>query len=214
MAAMGLMFWTRAAFQVRTLPERVMEWLLLFVPLDAFEQGIRTFGPLAKVLALYSSVAVMAGALFGLGVLTLRRRWPGAAILMMALLLFLLAMAGLMPLTGAGLFATGLFQHPLLVNGSYLGVALAYATVLLAERVFTVFTPINQIDPPPSVAAARAGVETNRTSRRALALGAAGTVGAYALTLRQAAAGATAGSDLPLAELPSSLGAPYGPAPT
>jgi hypothetical protein len=34
---------TRYAFQVRTVPERVMEWLLLFVPLDVFEAGIRRF---------------------------------------------------------------------------------------------------------------------------------------------------------------------------
>ena len=46
--AMGLMFWARSAFQVRTLPERLMEWLLLFVPLDAFAQGIQDFGPRPK----------------------------------------------------------------------------------------------------------------------------------------------------------------------
>ncbi len=32
----------RSLWQVRTLPERVMEWLLLFVPLDLFERGLRT----------------------------------------------------------------------------------------------------------------------------------------------------------------------------
>ncbi len=30
--AIGLMFWARDAFQIRTLPERVMEWVLVFVP--------------------------------------------------------------------------------------------------------------------------------------------------------------------------------------
>src|ERR671932_354496 len=52
-AAMGLMFWARAAFQVRTLPERVMEWILLFVPLEAFEKGVQQYGSHDKELALY-----------------------------------------------------------------------------------------------------------------------------------------------------------------
>ena len=38
-AAMALMFWTRNAFQIRTLPERVMEWVLLFVSPDTLERG-------------------------------------------------------------------------------------------------------------------------------------------------------------------------------
>jgi len=37
--AMGLMFWARSAYQIRTLPERSMEWALQFIPLDLFEQG-------------------------------------------------------------------------------------------------------------------------------------------------------------------------------
>jgi hypothetical protein len=49
---MGLMFWARAAFQIRTLPERIMEWLLLFVPLEAFEKGLQQFGPHAKELVI------------------------------------------------------------------------------------------------------------------------------------------------------------------
>lgn len=189
LVAMGLMFWVRAAFQVRTLPERMMEWLLLFVPLDAFEQGIRTFGPQAKVLALYGGVGAMAAMLVGLGVLALRRRWPATAILGLALLLYVMAMAGVMPLTGGGLFASSLLHHPLLVNGAYLGLALAYASVLLAGQ------------------AERGGGATaaggRRSSRRGLVVGAAGSAAAFAVALRQGAVGARVGSGLPLAQLPA-----------
>ena len=38
----------RSTLQVRTVPERVLEWMLLFVPLDVFEAGLRRFGFDAK----------------------------------------------------------------------------------------------------------------------------------------------------------------------
>ncbi len=44
-AAMALSFALRAAFQVRTLPERMMEWLLLYVPIDAFASASRVSAP-------------------------------------------------------------------------------------------------------------------------------------------------------------------------
>ncbi len=200
--AMGLMFWARAAFQVRTLPERLMEWLLLFVPLDAFAQGIQDFGPKAKVFALYGSIVIMSAALFGLGLLALRRRWPSTGILGLALALFLVAMAGIMPLTGAGLFATSLFQHPALVNGVYLGMALAYAAALLLGQ--TLESALGE------TAAAGDGL----TRRYALITGAVGMLGAYALAIRQAATGGgTVTSDLPLAQLPAELTQPPPPPP-
>ena len=48
-AVLGLMFLARAAFQIRTLPERVMEWILIFVPPDLFEAVLGLFGADAKV---------------------------------------------------------------------------------------------------------------------------------------------------------------------
>lgn len=200
--AMGLMFWARAAFQVRTLPERLMEWLLLFVPLDAFAQGIQDFGPQAKVFALYGGIVVMSAALFGLGLLALRRRWPGTAILGLALALFVVAMAGIMPLTGAGFFASDLFQHPALVNGVYLGMALAYATVLLLGQTIE------------SILGGDAAAGDSLTRRYALITSAVGVIGAYALAIRQSATGGgTVTSDLPLAQLPTELSQPPTPPP-
>ena len=200
--AMGLMFWARSAFQVRTLPERLMEWLLLFVPLDAFAQGIQDFGPQAKVFALYGGIGVMSAALFGLGLLALRRRWPGLGILGLALALFVVAMAGIMPLTGAGLFASDLFQHPALVNGVYLGMALAYATVLLLGQTIE------------SVLGGDTAAGDGLTRRYALITSAVGMIGAYALAIRQSATGGgTVTSDLPLAQLPAEFSQPPPPPP-
>ena len=46
----------RSTLQVRTVPERVLEWMLLFVPLDVFEAGLRRFGFDAKRYALYGTI--------------------------------------------------------------------------------------------------------------------------------------------------------------
>src|SRR5919202_265490 len=107
-SAMGLMQWARAAFQIRTLPERIMEWLLLFVPLETFEKGVQQFGPDAKEYALTAGYVV--------GTLAVRRAGSGWAWLALGLVLYLFAMAIVMPVTGAGPFGTGLFQNVWLVN--------------------------------------------------------------------------------------------------
>ena len=44
-AAMAVL---RTTLQVRTIPERVMEWALLFVPPELFEAGLQRFGFEAK----------------------------------------------------------------------------------------------------------------------------------------------------------------------
>src|SRR4051812_44092688 len=73
-AAAGLaMVLARALGQVRTLPERLLEWVLLFVPLDVFEAGIQRFGFDAKRYALWATVLLLLGALAGAGALLLRR---------------------------------------------------------------------------------------------------------------------------------------------
>src|SRR2546421_1836199 len=74
---MALVRW---ALLVRTIPERVMEWLLLFVPVDVFEAGVIRFGFDAKRYALYASIAVTLALLAALGTYALRRRWSMGAI--------------------------------------------------------------------------------------------------------------------------------------
>ena len=68
----------RATLQVRSVPERVLEWLLLFVPLDVFEAGLRRFGFDAKRYALYGAVLGTLVVLAALGAVALRRRWSVA----------------------------------------------------------------------------------------------------------------------------------------
>src|SRR5438034_1010461 len=130
-----LMLAARAALQVRSLPERIMEASLLLVSPDQFESAVEKYGPAAKEYALIGTAVVMFVALAAIG-LALQRfvRHPGW-LLTAGVGLWLLTALVIMPLTGAGLFATGLFQSPVLINAIYLGIGLVYATVLLAGRL-------------------------------------------------------------------------------
>src|SRR5207247_10167081 len=67
--ALALQNLLRVTWQIRTLPERVMEWLLLFVPIDLFERGLARFGADAKQLALTSTAVGMAVLLIVIGAL-------------------------------------------------------------------------------------------------------------------------------------------------
>src|SRR5205814_9699860 len=102
---------------------------------DQFEGAIEQFGPMAKGFALYGTTVVMFLALAGIALAA--QRWivrPGW-LLAVGIGLWLAAMAAIMPITGAGFFATGLFQNPVLLNAIYLGIGLAYASVLLLVRL-------------------------------------------------------------------------------
>src|SRR5947209_16348073 len=120
----------RTAWQVRSLPERVMEWLLVFVPLDLFERGLQQFGGNAKDIALVGTLAAMAILLVAVGALTVRAALSGWLILLVGLGLWLFAMVIVMPVTGAGLFATGLLVSPVLTDAGYLFVFGGYSAVL------------------------------------------------------------------------------------
>jgi DMSO/TMAO reductase YedYZ molybdopterin-dependent catalytic subunit len=133
-AALGVMFWTRYAFQIRTLPERVMEWALLFISPDAFESGIVQFGFQAKIYALYVAVGGMALILLLIGTLLLRFVASPWTVWASGPALYLVAMGLVMPVTGGGLFGSELFQDPRLVNACYSGIALTYASVLVVGK--------------------------------------------------------------------------------
>src|SRR5215210_7063074 len=74
---MGVARW---AAQVRSLPERLLEWMLLFVPLDVFGAALGTFGFEAKRYALYSAVLISLAVLAAIGATVLRRGWPRPAV--------------------------------------------------------------------------------------------------------------------------------------
>jgi DMSO/TMAO reductase YedYZ molybdopterin-dependent catalytic subunit len=187
--AMALMFWARAAFQIRTLPERVMEWVLLFVPLEVFEKGVQQLGPLAKELALVIAILGMSVTLLGLGLAALRGGWSGWAVLLLGPLLYTFAMAVVMPVTGAGFFARDLFQNVALVNASYLGVALAYACSLLLGRLAFA----GRVAPGRPAAGSQ--------ERRPFLVGLAGLLASYAATAWLGRQGTAQVSNLPLATL-------------
>src|SRR5919197_1361376 len=132
--AAASMAFLRSVLQVRTIPERVMEWVLLFIPPDVFESGIRRFGFDAKRYALYGAIAGMVLLLTALGALALQRRWPSRALLAVGLGLWLFTMMIIMPLTSAGFFAAALIDGKRATIGGYLAVGLAYAAVLALVR--------------------------------------------------------------------------------
>ena len=111
-----------------------MEWGLLFVPLDLFEVGLRRFGFQAKQYALVGTAVAVLALLAALGAVALRRRWSGRALAALGLGVWLVTMAGVMPLTGAGFFAADLFRGTGAAVAGYLAVALAYAAALAAAR--------------------------------------------------------------------------------
>jgi DMSO/TMAO reductase YedYZ molybdopterin-dependent catalytic subunit len=135
-AAGGAMWLMRSTLQVRSVPERLLEWMLLFVPLDLFESALQRFGFSAKRYALYLTILVMLGVLTWLGALALRRRWGVEALLAIGLGLWLFTMIVIMPLTSAGIFALGLLEGRRSTVLGYLGVGLVYAAVLTLVRVF------------------------------------------------------------------------------
>ena len=132
-AAVGLMQLARSIYQIRTLPERVMEWILVFVPLDLFEQGLVAFGSAAKVLALGGAIVFMAAALLAVGAGAMRSGPIAVGAVTIGLWLF--AMGVVMPVTGAGFFASSLLRDVMLTNLSYASVAFTYGTVLLLARL-------------------------------------------------------------------------------
>src|SRR5688572_1719196 len=134
LTTVAVMLLLRYGNQVRTVPERMMEWLLLFVPLDLFEEGIRRFGFDAKRYALIGAFVVLIAALTAIGALAVRQRWSARMLLGLALGLWLFVMLAVMPLTSAGVFAVALVNGTRAAVGGYLVAALVYAGVLALFR--------------------------------------------------------------------------------
>ena len=197
--AMGLQQWLRNTWQVRTLPERMMETLLVLVPLDLFERGLQQFGANAKDIALVGTFVGMAALLVVAGWLAVRTL-NGWVCIGLGFGLWLLAMLGVMPLTGAGAFATELLVSPLLTAGAYLGVFAVYGGVLALGS--------------SALAAADTGessVSSHRVERRNVLAGIGGlVVGFVAFGVARSAAGAGGAvqSSLPLAAAPTPIPTP------
>jgi DMSO/TMAO reductase YedYZ molybdopterin-dependent catalytic subunit len=191
----------RSIWQVRTLPERVMEWLLLFVPLDLFEKGLQQLGTDAKVLAQAGAFVGMAVVLLAIGALVLRVGWPGWLLLGLGPAMWLFSMIVIMPITGAGLFGSGLLISPVLTSAGYLLVFLGYASVLVGGRLLVRRSAIS--DPRRKGAIRYPRHQPLMADRRAFMAGAIGALLAGGATWFAGRQGGLVGSSLPLATAPT-----------
>ena len=158
-AAGLLMVVLRWTLVVRTIPERLLEWSLLFVPPDQFEAALQRFGFDAKRYALYAAVSGMLFLLAAIGAFALRRGWSPRALLALGVSLWLITMLVIMPLTDAGIFAIDLIDGTRAALGGYLAVALTYsATLSVASALLAPHTP------ETSRASAAAGLASSRRS--------------------------------------------------
>jgi DMSO/TMAO reductase YedYZ molybdopterin-dependent catalytic subunit len=133
----GGMLLLRSSLQVRSVPERLMEWILLFVPPGVLESGLQLMGFEAKRFALYLANLVVLAAWAWLGYSVLRRQWPVRAIGLLGIAIWLAVMLVVMPLTSAGIFALDLRDGSAVAIGGYLAVGLSYAAVLALFRAWT-----------------------------------------------------------------------------
>lgn len=193
-----LMTWARLALQIRTLPERLMETFLLVIPPDQFEAAIEKYGPMAKDFALIGTNVVMFLVLVAVGLVATRRLHAGG-LLALGLALWLVAVAVIFPLTGGGVFATGLIlQSPFLINAIYVGIGLLYGSILLAA----------QIAPGSLRGTAPAGDSVTAGSRRVFVAGLAGSAAAFLVTVYFGRSAGRINSALPTASLPASEPSP------
>jgi DMSO/TMAO reductase YedYZ molybdopterin-dependent catalytic subunit len=117
--------------------ELVSDGVLRYVPVDVFDTGLSTFGPLAKGL-LYGGVAIgilVAGALVGLFARhPITRGGPIVETSFIAAAVLLLAEGIVLPLAGVGPFGSSAGTPPVALHVPVIGAAVAYALVLIGLR--------------------------------------------------------------------------------
>ena len=125
----------RSTISVRSIPERVMEWLLLFVPPGLFEAMLLRLGFDAKRYGLDAAILLVMLALAWLGYEGLLRRWSVLVLAALGPIVWLVIMLVIMPLTSAGVFASALVEGAMATIFGYLAVCLSYAAVLVVAHV-------------------------------------------------------------------------------
>jgi len=127
----------RLTLQVRTLPERAMEALLLVLPPDIFELALQWYGFDAKRYALMLTAGAMVLALTLVGAWVVARRWSTWRLALLGLGLWLGVMVVIMPLTDAGPFALDLVDGTKAAVSGHLAIALTYVAVLALAGAYT-----------------------------------------------------------------------------
>jgi DMSO/TMAO reductase YedYZ molybdopterin-dependent catalytic subunit len=130
LAAAAVMLLMRLALQVRSVPERVLEVMLLVTPPDLFEAALLRYGFDAKRYALSLTIVVTLLCLTGSGAWAIGRRWSVGRVVSLSFVLWLFVMVVIMPLTDAGPFGIGLINGKKAAIGAHLAVALVYAAAL------------------------------------------------------------------------------------
>jgi DMSO/TMAO reductase YedYZ molybdopterin-dependent catalytic subunit len=128
---MALFRWT---LQVRTVPERLLESILLLVPPGVFESVLLRFSFDAKRYALDVGIVLSLAALSLIGWVALANGWSARVLVGLGIGLWLLVMLVVMPVSGAGWFASELVDGTWSADLAYLAVTLAYAGTLEVAR--------------------------------------------------------------------------------
>jgi DMSO/TMAO reductase YedYZ molybdopterin-dependent catalytic subunit len=187
LAAWGGMLLLRATLQIRSVPERVMDGLLLVIPIELFEASLQRFGFEAKNYALYGATVGTLVILTALGWLALRRAWPPPSMVALGLSLWFFATGILLPITGAGFLGLALVYGTATVIVGHLAVAATFTLVLLLAHAVLEYVSAR---PAAGVVDARALLAPSAgtpwpggLSRRSAALMVGGTAAAYLATL-------------------------------
>jgi DMSO/TMAO reductase YedYZ molybdopterin-dependent catalytic subunit len=146
----AVMLLLRSSLQVRSVPERLLEWMLLFLPPGLFEATLQRFGFDAKHYGLDAAVLVNIGLLALLGYVLLRRRTSWQVLAGTGVALWLIVMLVFLPLTSAGFFGADLLEGQRAVVGGYLAVGLSFAAVLGAFRAWIQIEPAGTASEEPT----------------------------------------------------------------
>jgi DMSO/TMAO reductase YedYZ molybdopterin-dependent catalytic subunit len=166
-AAGAVVYVLRFTAQVRSVPERLLEWMLILVPPQAFETALMRFGFDTKRYALWGASLGLLALMATVGYVALSRRWSVLRLLGLGAGVWLLMMLFILPLTAAGVFATELIDGAWATVLAYLAASMAYASVLAVARL-----GIDLAERRPDEVAVH-------TDRRAALVGVGTTLGAF-----------------------------------
>src|SRR5262249_45048056 len=161
----------RSTIGVRSIPERLMEWLLLFIPPGLFEAVLQRLGFDAKRYGLDFAILLVLAGLAWLGYEALWRGWSLAPLGGLGPRVWLVLVRVIMPLTQAGLFASAVVEGATAAVLGYLAASLSYAAVLMIAALWIRFDGV-----PESV------LDVPERERRILLVSMGGLVAAYVAT--------------------------------